>query len=143
MAAGVRIPLRGKVFISVMNKDKRAMVFIAKKLIDLGFEIASTSGTAKVMLNNGISLQTVNKVGEGRPDIVDRMKNGEIDLVINTPSGKKPRLDEVAIRTQAVAQNIPCITTLSGASAVVNGIESLLKKEILVRSIKEYHRKTC
>jgi len=143
MAAGVRIPLRGRVFISVMNKDKRAMVFIAKKLIDLGFEIASTSGTAKVLLNNGISLQTVNKVGEGRPDIVDRMKNGEIDLVINTPSGKKPRLDEVAIRTQAVAQNIPCITTLSGASAVVNGIESLLKKEILVRSIQEYHRKTC
>ena len=143
MAAGVRIPLRGRVFISVMNKDKRAMVFIAKKLIDLGFEIASTSGTAKVLLNNGISLQTVNKVGEGRPDIVDRMKNGEIDLVINTPSGKKPRLDEVAIRTQAVTQNIPCITTLSGASAVVNGIESLLKKEILVRSIQEYHRKTC
>jgi carbamoyl-phosphate synthase large subunit len=143
MAAGVRIPLRGRVFISVMNKDKRAMVFIAKKLVDLGFEIASTSGTAKVLVNNGIPVQTVNKVGEGRPDIVDRMKNGEIDLVINTPSGKKPRLDEVAIRTQAVAENIPCITTLSGASAVVNGIESLLKKDILVRSIQEYHRNTC
>jgi carbamoyl-phosphate synthase large subunit len=143
MSAGIRIPLRGRVFISVMNKDKRAMVFIAKKLIDLGFEIASTSGTAKVLLNNGIPLQTVNKVGEGRPDIVDQMKNGEIDLVINTPSGKKPRLDEVAIRTQAVAQNIPCITTLSGASAVVNGIESLLKRTLLVRSIQEYHRNTC
>jgi len=143
MAAGVRIPLRGRVFISVMNKDKRAMVFIAKKLVDLGFEIASTSGTAKVLLNNGIPVQTVNKVGEGRPDIVDRMKNGEIGLVINTPSGKKPRLDEVAIRTQAVAQNIPCITTLSGASAVVNGIESLLKKDIFVRSIQEYHWNTC
>jgi len=143
MAAGVRIPHRGRVFISVMNKDKRAIVFIAKKLVDLGFEIASTSGTAKVLLNNGIPVQTVNKVGEGRPDIVDRMKNAEIDLVINTPSGKKPRLDEVAIRTQAVAQNIPCITTLSGASAVVNGIESLLKKTIFVRSIQEYHRNTC
>jgi carbamoyl-phosphate synthase large subunit len=143
MAAGVRIPLRGRVFISVMNKDKRAIVFIAKKLVDLGFEIASTSGTAKVLLNNGIPLQTVNKVGEGRPNIVDRMKNGEIDLVINTPSGKKPRLDEVAIRTQAVAQNIPCITTLSGASAVVNGIESLLKKNISVKSIQEYHQETC
>jgi len=140
MAVGLSIPLRGRVFMSVMNKDKRAVVFIAKKLVDFGFEIVATKGTAKVLANNGIPVHSVFKVGEGRPDIVDRIKNGDIDLVINTPSGKKPKADEVAIRTQAVVQNIPCITTLSGASAAVNGIESLLKRGISVRTIQEYHR---
>jgi len=140
MAAGLSIPLKGRVFMSVMNKDKRSIVFIAKRLIDLGFEIVATKGTAKVLSNNGIPVQTVLKVGEGRPDIVDRMKNGEINLVINTSSGKKPKADEVAIRTQSVAQNIPCITTLSGASAAVNGIESLLRRGLSVNSIQEYQR---
>ncbi len=142
-AAGGSIPLKGRVFISVMNKDKRSIVFVAKKLIDLGFELVATKGTAKVLANNGIPVRTVFKVGEGRPDIVDGIKNAEINLVINTPSGKKPKADEVAIRSQAVAHNIPCITTLSGASAVVNGIESLLKKRLSVRSIQEYHRKAA
>jgi carbamoyl-phosphate synthase large subunit len=141
MAAGVSIPLKGRVFISVMNKDKRHIVFIAKKLTDLGFEVMATKGTAKVLANNGIPVQTVFKVGEGRPDIVDRIKNGEIHLVINTPSGKKPKADKVTIRSQSVAHNIPCITTLSGASAAVNGIESLLKRRISVNSIQEYHQK--
>jgi len=141
LGAGLNIPLKGRVFISVMNKDKRSIVFIAKKLADFGFEIVATKGTAKVLMNNGIAVQSVFKVGEGRPDIVDRIKNGEIHLVINTPSGKKPKTDEVAIRSQSVAHNIPCITTLSGASAVVNGIESLLKRGVTVKSIQEYHRK--
>ena len=140
IAAGLKMPLKGRVFISVMNKDKRSIVFVAKKLVDLGFEIAATRGTAKVLVNNGIPVQPVFKVGEGRPDIVDRIKNGEIDLVINTPSGKKPKADEVAIRTQSVAHNIPCITTLSGVSAVVNGIESLLKRGMSILSIQEYHQ---
>jgi len=140
IAAGLKMPLKGRVFISVMNKDKRSIVFVAKKLVDLGFEIVATRGTAKVLANNGIPVQPVFKVGEGRPDIVDRIKNGEIDLVINTPSGKKPKVDEVAIRSQSVAHNIPCITTLSGASAVVNGIESLLKRGISILSIQEYHQ---
>ena len=140
IAAGLKMPLKGRVFISVMNKDKRSMVFVAKKLIDLGFEIVATRGTAKVLTNNGIPVQTVFKVGEGRPDIVDRIKNGEIDLVINTPSGKKPKADEVAIRSQSVAHNIPCITTLSGAFAVVNGIESLLKRGMSALSVQEYHQ---
>lgn len=140
ISAGTLIPLTGRVFISVMNKDKRPIVFVAKKLVDLGFELVATRGTAKVLSNNGIPVQTVFKVGEGRPDIVDRMKNGEIQLVINTPSGKKPKVDEVAIRSQAVAHNIPIITTLSGAEAVVNGIESLLKKGMSVKSLQEYHQ---
>jgi carbamoyl-phosphate synthase large subunit len=140
IGAGLKIPLKGRIFISVMNKDKRSIVFVAKKLVDFGFEIVATKGTAKVLANNGIPVQTVFKVGEGRPDIVDRIKNGEIDLVINSPSGKKPKADEVAIRSQSVAHNIPCITTLSGASAAVNGIESLLKRGITVKSIQEYHQ---
>ena len=140
IAAGLNIPLRGRVFISVMNKDKRSVIFVAKKLSDLGFEIIATRGTAKVLTNNGIPVQTIFKVGEGRPDIVDRIKNEEVDLVINTPSGKKPKADEVAIRSQSVAHNIPCITTLSGAQAAVNGIESLLKKGMTVCSIQEYHQ---
>jgi len=139
ISAGTSVPLKGRVFISVMNKDKRSIVFVAKKLVDLGFELVATKGTVKVLTNNGIPVQTVFKVGEGRPDIVDRMKNGEVQLVINTPSGKKPKADEVAIRSQAVAHNIPIITTLSGAEAVVNGIESLLKKGMSVKSIQEYH----
>jgi carbamoyl-phosphate synthase large subunit len=139
IAAGLNIPLRGKVFISVMNKHKRSIVFLAKKLVDLGFEIVATRGTAKVLTNNGIHVQTVFKVGEGRPDIVDQIKNGEVHLVINTPSGKKPKADEVAIRTQSVAHNIPCVTTLSGAEAVVNAIESL-GRGMSVKSVQEYHR---
>ncbi|HUL30605.1 MAG TPA: carbamoyl-phosphate synthase large subunit, partial [Thermodesulfobacteriota bacterium] len=139
IGAGVNIPLTGKVFISVMNKDKRSIVFLAKKLVDLGFEIVATKGTAKVLTNNAIPVQTVLKVGEGRPDIVDQMKNGEIHLVINTPSGKKPKTDEVAIRSQSVAHNIPCVTTLSGAEAVVNAIESL-RRGMSVKSVQEYHQ---
>jgi carbamoyl-phosphate synthase large subunit len=139
IGAGVNIPLKGKVFISVMNKHKRSIVFLAKKLVDLGFEIVATKGTAKVLANNGITVQTVFKVGEGRPDIVDQIKNGEIHLVINTPSGKKPKADEVAIRSQSVAHNIPCVTTLSGTEAVVNAIESL-KRGMSVKSIQEYHQ---
>jgi carbamoyl-phosphate synthase large subunit len=140
IAAGLKIPMKGRVFISVMNKDKRSIVFIAKKLVDFGFEIVATKGTSKVLTNSGIPVQTVFKVGEGRPDIVDRIKNGEIALVINSPSGKKPKADEVAIRSQSVAHNIPCITTLSGASAAVNGIESFLKKGFSANSIQEYHQ---
>ena len=139
IGAGVNIPLKGKVFISVMNKDKRSIVFLAKKLVDLGFQIVATKGTAKVLANNGIPVQSVFKVGEGRPDIVDQIKNGEINLVINTPSGKKPKSDEVAIRSQSVAHNIPSVTTLSGAEAVVNGIESL-RRGMSVKSVQEYHR---
>ncbi len=139
IGAGLNIPLKGRVFISVMNKDKRSIIFVAKKLIDLGFEIVATKGTAKVLINNGIPVQTVFKVGEGRPDIVDRIKNGEIALVINTPSGKKPKADEVAIRSESVAHNIPCVTTLFGAEALVNGIESL-KRGMSVTSIQEYHQ---
>ncbi|MFB0508047.1 MAG: carbamoyl-phosphate synthase large subunit [Thermodesulfobacteriota bacterium] len=139
MAAGQTLPFKGTVFISVMNKDKRHVVFIAKKLVDLGFHIVATTGTAKVLAKNGIPVNPVHKVDEGRPHIVDLIKNGEIHLIINTPSGKKPKADEVAIRSEAVIHDIPCITTLSGASAAVNGMESMIRSGISVQSIQEYH----
>ncbi len=139
MAAGQTLPLEGTVFISVMNKDKRHVVFIAKKLVDLGFHIVATMGTAKVLAKNGIPVKTVHKVNEGRPHIVDLIKNGEVHLIINTPSGKKPKADKVTIRSEAVVHDIPCITTISGASAAVNGIESMIQRGISVQSIQEYH----
>ena len=139
MAAGQTLPLEGTVFISVMNRDKRHVVFIAKKLVDLGFHIVATMGTAKVLAKNGIPVKTVHRVNEGRPHIIDLIKNGEVHLIINTPSGKKPRADEVAIRTEAVIHDIPSITTISGASAAVNGIESMIQRGISVQSIQEYH----
>ncbi|MFQ5841454.1 MAG: carbamoyl-phosphate synthase large subunit [Thermodesulfobacteriota bacterium] len=139
MAVGQTLPFKGTVFISVMNKDKRHVVFIAKKLVDLGFQIVATMGTAKVLAKNGIPVKTVRKVHEGRPHILDLIKDGEISLIINTPGGKKPKADEVAIRSEAVVHDIPCITTISGASAAVNGIESMVRSGISVQSIQEYH----
>ncbi|RTZ92179.1 MAG: carbamoyl phosphate synthase large subunit [Deltaproteobacteria bacterium] len=139
IAAGNALPEEGNVFISVKNKDKRQVIFLAKKLVDLGFKIIATSGTRKVLVKNGIEVQYVYKVSEGRPDVVDFIKNGQIQLIINTPSGKKPKADEIAIRTEAVSHGIPCITTIYGAYAAVNGIESMKKRGFTIRSIHEYH----
>jgi len=134
------LPLSGKVFVSVKNKDKRIIVFIAKKLIDFGFKIVSTEGTAKVLNNNGIDVEPVLKINEGRPNVLDLMINREISLIINTPAGKHTREDERKIRSTAVSRNIPCVTTISGAYALINGIESLLKKGLTVTPIQDYHR---
>jgi carbamoyl-phosphate synthase large subunit len=139
LAAGQYLPRKGKVFISVKNRDKRAIIFIAKKLSDFGFQIVATRGTAKALSQNGIPVEVVYKVHEGRPNIVDRIKNREIDLIINTPTGHRPKQDQVSIRAVAVAHNVPLITTISGAAASVNGVEALLKEEVHVKSLQEYH----
>ena len=141
LAAGQILPRKGRVFISVKNRDKRAMIFIAKKLSDFGFQIVATRGTAKALSQNGIPVELVHKVHEGRPNIVDLIKNRQIDLIINTPTGHRPKRDQVSIRAVAVAHNVPLITTISGAAASVNGIEALLKEEIQVKPLQEYHRK--
>ncbi len=140
LAAGQVLPQKGKVFISVKNRDKRAIIFIAKMLHDFGFQIVATRGTAKALTQNGIPVEVINKVQEGRPNILDLIKNRSIDLIINTPSGHRPQRDHVSIRAEAVAHNIPLITTISGAAASVNGIEALLKEEIHVKSLQEYHQ---
>jgi len=139
LAAGQDLPSEGTVFISVKNKDKRNIVFIAKKLSDLGFKISATKGTGKVLANNGIDVTFVNKVSEGRPHIVDMIKNGQIQYIINTPSGRNPKVDEVAIRSGAVQHKIPYTTTLSGAQAVVNAIEAMKNGQLNVRALQDYY----
>jgi len=140
IAAGQNVPCRGNVFISVRDKDKMAVIFIAKKLRDLGFCVYATSGTAAVLEKNGIPVKVLPKIGEGRPNILDLMKDSKIQLVINTPSGRIPRQDEINIRSQVILYNIPYTTTISGAQATVNGIESLVKKDLGVKSLQEYHK---
>ena len=140
IAAGQNIPKKGNVFISVRDRDKRAVVFIAKKLEDLGFHIYATSGTAAALEKNDIKVSVLSKVAEGRPNVLDLMKDGKIQLVINTPTGRIPRQDEVKIRSQVIIYNIPYTTTISGAQATVNGIEALVKKNLDVKSLQEYHK---
>ncbi|RLA85784.1 MAG: carbamoyl phosphate synthase large subunit, partial [Deltaproteobacteria bacterium] len=140
IAAGQNLPLKGRVFISVKDRDKRQAVMIARELEDLGFEILATRGTCSVLRRNGIRAKEVFKVSEGRPHIVDLMKNREIHLVINTPSGKRPKADEVLIRTTALHYGVPVVTTMAGAQATVEGIRALKKGGVKVRSIQEYHQ---
>ncbi len=140
IAAGTNLPLEGTVFISLRDRDKQPMIKVAKKLVDMDFKILSTVGTTLAFKEAGIPCERINKVIEGRPNIVDAIKNGEVNLIINTPSGKWPRLSEIAIRTNAVALGVPLITTVAGAQAAVEGIEALRKEGIGVKSIHEYHR---
>lgn len=140
LGAGQDLPASGNVLLSVKNKDKRNVVFIAKKLSDLGFKIFTTKGTGKVLVNNGIDASFVNKVSEGRPHIVDMIKNGELQFIINTPSGRHPMQDEVSIRANAVQYKIPYTTTLSGAQAMVNAIEHIKKGGLQVKALQDYYK---
>lgn len=137
--AGQLLPQAGNIFISVQDSDKRNIVFIAKKLYDLGFTLVATEGTAKILKSNSMKVDTVKKMHEGEPNVLDLVKDGKIDLIINTPSGKNPHKDGTAIRSAAVMRGVPCITTLAGAQASVNGIEARLKTEISVKSLQEYY----
>ncbi len=142
IAAGQKLPTKGNVFISVKNQDKRNIIFVAKKLADLGFKIMSTSGTADALRSNDIDVQVLPKLNEGRPNIIDLMKDGKISLLINTPSGKHTKEDELQIRSHAILYNIALVTTVSGAQATVNGIENLIKKpKMSVAPLQEYHAK--
>ncbi|MCX7661162.1 MAG: ATP-grasp domain-containing protein, partial [Candidatus Omnitrophica bacterium] len=142
LAAGQNLPKKGNVFISVRDKDKRDIVPVAKKLFDLGFSIYATSGTGSVLAKNGIKVKVLPKIAEGRPNVLDLMKDGKIQLVINTPSGRIPREDEIKIRSYVILYKIPYTTTLSGAQATVNGIETLIRKDLQVRSLQSYHKET-
>jgi len=140
LSAGSPLPTSGKVFLSVKNRDKRPVVQIAKRLAEMGFNLVATQGTAKVLARHGMSVEVINKVAEGwRPNIVDLMKRGEIALVFNTPEDGRARKDSYLIRRTAVTQNIPYYTTVDGAQAAIGGIESLLKSELQVQSLQEYH----
>jgi carbamoylphosphate synthase large subunit/REP element-mobilizing transposase RayT len=139
MAAPPPLPKRGRVFISVKDADKEAIIPVAREFLKLGFEIVSTSGTAEALTNAKITVTKVFKIHEGRPNVLDRIKNGDINFIINTPSGKIPREHEVVIRNAALAAKIPIMTTVRAALASANGIRSLQKRKIQVRSLQEYH----
>ncbi|MDJ0417406.1 carbamoyl-phosphate synthase large subunit [Rhodococcus opacus] len=144
-AAYGSLPTSGSVFVSVANKDKRSLIFPVKRLADLGFRILATEGTAAVLRRNGITCQEVHKhSGEkleaGERTIVEMIRDGEVDMVINTPYGNSgPRVDGYEIRSAAVAMNIPCVTTVQGASAAVQGIEAAIRGDIGVQSLQALH----
>ena len=138
ISAGNKVPTGGNVFISVNEKDKLDIIPIARDLIEIGFNILATSGTKKELQKNGIKASSVFKVGEGRPNVVDEIKNKNVQLVINTPLGARARYDEESIGRTCIQKNILAITTLSGAGAVVRAIR-LDSKKIEVKSIQEYH----
>jgi carbamoyl-phosphate synthase large subunit len=139
MAAPPPLPKKGKVFVSVKDADKEAVIPVAREFVKLGFEIISTSGTAKALTKAKIKVTKVFKIHEGRPNVLDRIKNGDINFIINTPSGKIPREHEVVIRNAALAVKIPIMTTVRAALASANGIRSLQKRKVQVRSLQEYH----
>ena len=139
-ACGYTLPLKGHAFISVRNKDKRAVIFIAKKLTDMGFDLIATHGTAKVLLRNGMDVQLVYSIGKGRPTIHDYIKNHAVDLIINTPTGDLHRTNELLIRQMAIEHDIPIFSTIAGAAAAVNAIDALQRGEISVRPLQDYHK---
>ena len=139
MAANSPLPLKGKVFISVADAHKKDVAGVAKSFADLGFELVATNGTAAVLERAGLKVQRTLKVLEGRPNVVDLLKNKEIQLVINTPSGAAPREDEIKIRSTAVMTSTPIMTTISGARAAAIGIAALQRQGYAVRTVQEYH----
>jgi carbamoyl-phosphate synthase large subunit len=139
VAAGHALPLAGTVFVSVANRDKRAIVFPAKRLADMGFRLLATGGTAGVLQRAGIPVERVAKVSEGPDNVAELIRAGKIDLVINTPFGRAPRSDGSYIRTAAAAAGVPCVTTLPGVFAAVRGIEALCGEPTEPRSLQEHH----
>ncbi len=139
MSAQPGLPLSGNVFLSVKDDDKPEAVEFARELIDLGFAIYATSGTAAALERASLPVRRLFKLAEGRPNVLDMIKNGDIHFVINTPSGKSPRQDEVAIRTAAVGARIPTMTTLRAVHASIKGIRAMRQKGIGVRTLQEHH----
>ena len=141
MAAGGTLPTGGNVFISVKENDKPNVVRIAKGYADLGFTLYATPGTGSVLTEAGIPVTILAKLASGqRPNVIDLMKNKDMALVINTPSGKNPREDEIKIRTAAMQNRVPIMTTLRGADAALKAITSLQGSEVQVRALQEYHK---
>ena len=135
MAAPPPLPKRGRVFVSVKDADKEAIIPVAREYLKLGFEIVSTSGTAEALTKAKIKVTKVLKIHEGRPNVLDRIKNGDINFIINTPTGKIPREHEVVIRNTALAAKIPIMTTVRAALASANGIRSLQKRKVQVQEL--------
>jgi len=139
MSAQPPLPLKGNVFISVKDSDKAAALEVARDLVALGYEVHASSGTAKYFAEGGLNVPVLLKIREGRPNVVDAIKNGSVHFIVNTPSGRAPREDEIAIRSAAVAARVSTMTTLRGARASVGAMRAVLKSGYQVKSIQEYH----
>ncbi len=141
LGASSRLPSEGTVFVSVARRDRPGIAPIARKLADLGFKLMCTAGTASVLSAEGIEVEVVRKIQEGRPNLLDYLTNGDIALVVNTPSGKGARTDEGRIRASAVSHGVPCITTLAGARAAVAAMERLREGQIEVYALQDLLKK--
>lgn len=140
--AGVRLPTKGTVFVSVANRDKRSVIFPAKRLHDLGFDLLATGGTAHVLERAGVPVKVVGKVSDPLPgdalNVVEMIGGGTIDLVFNTPLGRGARTDGYFIRTASVEAGVPCVTTMAGMFAAVQAIEALISGDVGVRPLQAY-----
>ncbi|MFW5980815.1 MAG: carbamoyl-phosphate synthase large subunit, partial [Halanaerobiaceae bacterium] len=140
MGTGVPLPLEGNVLLTVADRDKSKLLPLAEKFNKLGFSLLATEGTARFLRDNGLKVRTVNKINKGRPDIVDHLKNGEIQFIVNRPQGKGSKYDEYKMRRQALIKEIPIATTIQGAEAAVEGIEQLKNNNLDVKAIQSYHK---
>jgi carbamoyl-phosphate synthase large subunit len=140
MGAGLELPTSGTAFLSVNDNDKGQAVVLARRLIRLGFNVMATIGTAERLREVGLQVESVFKVNEGRPNVVDHIKRGEISIIINTPLGRASHFDEQAIRRAALQYNVPCVTTMTGAQAIIEAIGARQSgAEISVHSLQELH----
>ena len=135
------LPSTGAVFVSVANRDKRAIVFPAKRLVDLGFDLVATEGTADLLHRAGIEAEVVAKLSTGDRELLEMLETGRVGLVLNTPFGQGGRADGYEIRQAAVTHGVPCITTLAGILAAIQGIEALAEGTMTATSLQEYQRR--
>jgi carbamoyl-phosphate synthase large subunit len=139
LAVGQELPTEGSAFISVNNADKPTVLPVARALVELGFRIVATRGTAAYLRAHGLPVEVVFKVNEGRPNVADEILNGKLDLVINTPLGRESFFDDRAVRRAAMVYEVPCITTLTGAAAAVSAIRATRDQSISVRALQDYY----
>jgi carbamoyl-phosphate synthase large subunit len=138
VAAGGALPTKGRIYVSVNDGDKAEIVDVARELVACGFELVSTSGTHAELAKNDVPATKLAKLAEGRPNIADYIKNGQVQLIINTPTKKGPATDEGKIRSMAVLHKVPMITTLTGARAAASAIKALQQGDWGVRPLQEY-----
>ncbi len=137
LAAGVVLPTSGNVFVSINSRHKDGIPELAKQLHELGFTLLATSGTARIIEASGIPVTSIKKLAEGSPNLIDYLKNGEVSLIVNTPSGKGARTDEGRIRAAAVQNGVPCITTMAAASAAIKAMLALRTEELTVEALQD------
>jgi len=140
IAAGTLLPAKGKIFVSLADRDKAQGVALGRRLADLGFHILSTSGTAAALAAAGVPVTAIHKIQQGRPNILDYMLNQDVALIFNTPSGRRARTDDSKIRAEAVTRGVPCITTLSAAFAAVKAIAALRDGDLKIKALQDWHK---